>query len=378
MTLRRLAALLALFVAVARPNTAVPDDAEPDDPWSGRVGVSQKYDSNVDLLAEEPRPDADPDDVVKDAHITEVFGAIGWMSPGYGPWRLSADLFALADLFPENMDDTWAIGRGHLDGAYRFGANALRLRSEAGGYTEPDDTEYDNWGAESSLAYACELGAVWTLSGGYQNELRRYPSATVFDFGGHGALLEVRQNWTARFSTSQRYDVWFLDGRGEEDDEGRLGAPSRVVRHAVEVAAESLIGRRHALGAAYAYQVDDAANDGAYQIGEIQGEDENLEIDGEFNVAKHRATLLYSVRIAERFSVAFYNEALHRVFLGADAKLYGGERIDASYLGSAWVSARLYAMLFARVRYLYRMNDSRVDYLDFQDHVVLGGLEYRF
>jgi len=75
-----------------------------------------------------------------------------------------------------------------------------------------------------------------------------------------------------------------------------------------------------------------------------------LEVDAEFNYAKHKATLLYSLRFNERFSVPLYNEFIYKDFIpnGDMPPYFNGDRTDRLLLGSAWFTVCTHAQLYVK------------------------------
>lgn len=348
--------------------------------WSGQVSAAAKYESNVDLLSDDI-PEESPDfEKIDSARVVEVVAAVGYRSSWTSPWHLEASLLGLCDVFVESISDTWAVGRADLTTGVSFGANEFGVSSEARYFTEPDDSEFDNLRNNASTYYRRYLSDVWQIGVGYKNVVHVFPDSAVFNNGAHGGYGEIRSNWTPGFSTYGRYEGLYFQGRGEMDDEGRLGAPSRVVRHSGEAGFEAYFASRHALIGAYSYFTDDAEDDGASQIGEIQAEAENLESEAEFDLSRHKATMLYSVRLGERFALSFYNELQAKSFnqpiLDVDRKVR--DRDDFLWLTSTWLKARLTGELYGTARYLYRMNESSTRRFEFEDHIGLAGMEFRF
>ncbi|MCZ7583121.1 MAG: hypothetical protein M5R36_07175 [Deltaproteobacteria bacterium] len=377
--MKKMSAILALAALTLWPGLAASAE-ENDAPkaFSGRVGVAGKYDSNVDLLSDKLPPDAE-EEGPEPASIVELTALLQYASLWNAPWHLEAEIFGLADFFPESVDDTLIFGRGGFSLGYDFGANTLGVIEEAKHYTEPDDTEFDYVRDNATLYYKRVFGDLWQARAGYDNLIHAYPDSDYFNYAGHGGFAEIRNTWTPMVSTYYRYAYLHYTGRGEDGLAG-LGSPESGDRHTGEAGIESFFARKNTLIASYAYEADIASGAGVRQIGEIRGEDENLESDAEFDYRKHSGKLLYAHRFNDRFTLSFYDEIIGKTFPESDrgAGSLDRERRDLLFLTSVWISVRLVDELHAKARYLYRMNESNIDVEDFQDHIGLLGLEYRF
>jgi hypothetical protein len=368
-----------LFLAILLlPVTVQADDGQ--DVLSGYVSVAGKYDSNVDLLGEELPPDADPGDSIEDAYISEISAMMLLKSPWNSRWYTELELYGLSDVHVNALDDTWAIGRGNVYLGYSFGDNTLSFTNEGKYFTEPDDTEFDNYRNSATLAYRRNFSPLWQGRIGYENILHIYPDSEFFDYYANGVIVELRNTWLPGFSTYYNYGFQYYQGSYNSSTDDPRSSPEAGYRHTGEIGFESFFAKKNSLIGSYTFQVDDSSGQSIEQIGSFQGEDENLEVDAEFNFAKHKGTLLYSHRFNDRFTLSLYQEFIHKTFFERNKpRLFQAkERTDQLYLSSVWLRARLASELYAKARYLYRMNQSSTDYEDFQDHIFYLGMEYRF
>jgi len=343
---------------------------------SGVVSVGVKYDSNFDLLSEDMPANAEEDEEIEDAYITEITALLLFRSPWISPWHLELELYGLTNLH-QQIDDSWCLGRGKLYIGYGFGENTISLLNEARYFSEPDDTEFDNFRNTAALVYKRVFSPLWQGRIGYENIMHLFPDNDFFNYMINGGFVELRNTWLPAFSTYYSYNYQYIQGSGEIDEASN--APEDGHRHTGEIGFELFFARKNSLIGAYTYQIDENDNPMPARIGEIQGEDENLEEEVEFNFVKHKGMLLYSHRFNDRFTLSLYNELIHKTFPKRDADLYPypRERRDVLFLTSAWLTARLVGNAYGKIRYLYRMSESNIDMHDFQDHIIYLGLEYR-
>ena len=376
------AVLVVVFlVALITPGIAVANQEDGEKVVSGYVSVAGKYDTNVDLTSEEVAPDAFvEDDEIEDAFITEVSALILFSSPWASPWSFEVELYGLTDLHVKAMDDTWGVGRTNLYLGYSFGSNTISLLNESRYFTEPDDTELNNFRNAASGVYKRIFSRLWQGRIGFENIVHIYPESRFFDYFVNGGFAEVRNTWLPTFNTYYSYGLQFYYGSYNSSTRDLRSSPEAGFRHTGEIGFESFFARKNSLIGSYSFQVDDSSGQGVEQIGNIRGEDDNLEVDAEFNYAKHKGTLLYSHRFNDRFTLSLYEEYIHKIFFERNKEqLFSGkERTDQLFLSSVWLRSRLVSDLYAKARYLFRMNQSSLDFEDFQDHIFLLGLEYRF
>ncbi|MCB9479109.1 MAG: hypothetical protein H6683_05465 [Deltaproteobacteria bacterium] len=348
---------------------------------SGKVGVAAKYDSNVDLTSEENAPDLDEgeEEGPEPAQIVELNGLLRFRSPWESPWHLDVEASAIANIHSEETSDTWWVGQGFIDVGYAKGAGGVSATDQVRYFSEPDDTELDNIRNTAQLAYKRTFSPLWQARVAYENQFHTFLQTDEFNYSGNGGVAEIRNTWAPTFATTYSYAYRHFEGDGDDGD-GRVGSPKTSDRHTAQLGVEAMLGRRDSLLGSYTFESDAASSDGVYQLGENQGEDENLELDAEFDYVKHLASLLYSHRFGDRVTIAVYNELIFKTFTDSKGSFpgYDEDRTDTLYLGSAWVTVRLIDELYGRARYLYRENQSTIDFEDYQDHIVSGGLEYRF
>lgn len=380
--MKLLTAILALacLAVLYLPAAALGDEDDKEKIVSGKVSVAGKYESNVDLISENLPDDAEEDEEIEDAWITELSATLLLASTWASPWHLELELFVLADLFPQAFNDSWGIGRGNLTFSCSFGANTISLLDEIRYFTEPDDREFDHFRNSASLVYKRTFSPMWQGRIGYDNIAHVYPESRPFNYFVNGGFIEIRNIWAPAFSTYYYYGFQYYRGIGVTNNQETLGSPEEGVRHTGEVGFEWFFARKNSLIGAYVFQWDRSTNEGVRQIGDLRGEEENLELDAEFNFTRHKGSLLYSHRFNDRFTLSLYGEFNHKFFpegaITTDEN--SGKRTDLLWLGSVWFTARLVDELYAKIRYLYRANFSDDDREDFQDHIGYLGLEYRF
>ncbi|MEW6443519.1 MAG: hypothetical protein AB1640_21475 [bacterium] len=362
------------------PLGAACGESEEEQVVSGRLSVAGKYDSNVDLLSGDLPEDAEPDEEIDEAFMTEL-SALLLLQPRLAPpWRLEVELYGLGDLHVEAMGDSWYTARGNLSLGYGLGASTISLLNEGRYLSEPDDTEFDNYRNTASLVWTHVFSDLWQARLGYESIVHVYPESDFFNYHADGGFVEARNTWTPTFSTYYAYHFHYYQGTGDSGPDETLGSPESSNRHTVEVGFESFLAGKGPLLGTYTFQADDSSGKGAAQIGEIRGEDENLEPEAEFDFIKHKGTLLYSHELSDRLTLSLYGELIHKTYsdLADNEDGHGRERTDTLLLSSVWLTVRLHGEWYLKPRYLYRMNQSTFDSEDFQDHIAYLGLEYRF
>lgn len=369
-----------LFILI--PAESPCEEDEPGKVVSGKMSIAAKYDTNVDLVSDDSNlPDEEGEvSKVEDAFVNEVSFTLRFSPDWDSSWHLELELFEVTNFYVGMIGDTWGIGRGNLYASYVFGPNTISFLEEARYFSEPDDKELDNFRNTASIIFQRILSPLWQARVGYENVLRLFPESPFFDYDIHGVFGEVRNTWRPSFSTYYRYGYQTYGGRGHAAPEDSLGMPGSGRRQTGEIGFEGFFARRNSLIGSYAFDRDRSSGDGIRQIGQIRGEQENLELDAEFNVDRHRGMLLFSRRAHDRITFSLYAELIHKKFparAGVDED-ETRERKDVMFLASTWITARLHGGFYCKARYFYRMNDSTMDLESFQDHILSLGLEYRF
>lgn len=380
MRISNLIPLLVLTAVLWSPVAAPGDDSDEPGPFSGNVSVAGKYDTNIDLAGNTDPEDAYEHEDVEGAYITELSATLAFSSQWDSPWHLALELFGLADIYARDTTDTWLVGRENFYLGYDFGSNNISLLNEARYFTEPDDRDEDNFKNTASLIYKRTLSRLWQGRIGYENILHLYPNSSFFDYYVNGGFLEIRNTWKPAFSTYYSYGFQYYQGSFNAGTRDPLSSPEAGYRHTGEIGFEAIFARKNFLTGSYSLQVDNSSGQSVEQIGDFRGDDENLEVDAEFNFIKHKGTLLFSHKFNERFTLSLYEELINKTFLERNEEQFFGnnERNDMLFLSSIWFKARLVSELYAKTRYLYRMNQSSLNYEDFQDHIVYFGVEYCF
>ena len=115
------------------------------------------------------------------------------------------------------------------------------------------------------------------------------------------------------------------------------------------------------------------------QIGDFEGNENSQDSEAEFDLSKHKVTLLYSRRISRQLTLSSYAEFIHKKFHSEDdPPIPRKKRTDSLYLSSTHLKIRWSRDLAFKLRYLFRANQSSVNSQDYRDHIVFVGPEYRF
>jgi len=376
-TERHLWLVVVLFLGfMPLTNNLQAEETDEDRSISGNVGLAVKYDTNVDLSSERAIEDEKKGD-----YIAELTARLAYSSPWQLPFHMEGELSGIADQYFTYPEDNWYVGRGSLYLGYTFGANTVSVLDEARYFTEPEDRQFDYFRNSATLAFKRVLSGLWQARIGYENIANVYPEDNFFNYYVNGGFVELRNTWTPSWSTYYLYDFQYYLGSYNSSTNDPLSSPESGYRHTGEIGLEASFLDQNNLVAAYTFQYDNSTGSGLNQIGNFEGETESLDIDAEFNFIKHKGSLLYSHVFNDRFTLSLYNEFILKAFIEREPLLeegYESERRDLLFLTSAWLDARLYQTLYAEARYIFRMNDSTVDYEDFQDHIVSLGVEYRF
>lgn len=374
--------IISLFTALYAllPTVAVCEESDEQISISGYVCVAGKYDTNVDLASKYVPKDAFEPEEIEAAFITEVAALFAFASQWSSPWHLENELYGVTDLYPQTFDDSWFIARDNLYLGIDFGSNTFSFSNEARYFSEPEDVELDNYRNTASLAFKRIFSQLWQGRIWYENIVHLFPESPFFDYYVNGGFLELRNTWMPAFSTYYSYGFQYYLGSYNSSPRDPLSSPEAGYRHSGEIGFESFFAGKNSLIGSYTFEIDDSSGQGVEQIGGFRGEDENLEIDAEFNYAKHKGTLLFSHRFNDRFTLSLYEEYVYKVFFERNKPelFMGRERTDQLLLSSIWFKARLVDGLHAKARYLYRMNESTSRYEDFQDSIFYLGLEYRY
>jgi hypothetical protein len=228
------------------------------------------------------------------------------------------------------------------------------------------------------LSYKKVLSPLWQLRIGYDNVVTRYPQSRSFDYAMNGFFAELRTTWSLDFSTYYTYDFQAYQGSFDPLENNPNSSPDEGMRHTGELGFTWLLSPSQTLSGAYLFQRD-VSEMGVQRIGEFEGREESQDSEAEFDLYKHKATLLYSRRLSPRLILSSYAEWISKNFDEEDdPPLARKGRLDALFLSSTHLKIRWSEELSLKLRYLFRANQSSLDTQDYQNHLVFLGPEYRF
>ena len=344
------------------------------DPWDFEATVSAgaKYDDNLALTSQED-PVADPQ-----SDVVGAFGAAGRMRYAKGRWDLDGGLRLRAELpteqtrlrrFAGDIDMYWAFDITPAD--------RLQFAAEQRCFLEPDVEIYDHCRSYAAQTYRRIFSPSWQLHLGTDTLTSTYVDNTALEYSATGFFVELRNPWTTSLATWLRSTTQLYHGgfRAQSGDEG--AAPENGHRNTLELGLDWRAGPRLSLLSALRLQSDVAPESELREVESSKNRDDGLETDAAFNFRNARATTLVSWLVHRRLSWAAYGEVMVVSFVegGADE----AAREDLRILGSSWLKLRLTdGGLAARLRYIFRFNESNVDAEAYQNHIVYLGLEQRW
>lgn len=333
----------------------------------GTVGVYAKYNSNLDLSSEKGtgRRAALIGEPAADLRLAKTWGP---------DWWLDLEFSGQADLHAEHAEENWFFNRSRLSLGRALGEDALNLSSEFRYFTVPDRNRFDFFRHTGLLSYKKILSPLWQMRIGYDNVVTRYPQGGNFDYAMNGFFAEVRNTWNAAFSTYYAYDFQAYQGSFDPLENNPNTSPDEGARHTGELGFDWLISPAQTLSGAYLFQ-SDVSEMGVQRIGDFEGREESQESEADFDLSKHKATLLYSRHLSPRLTLSSYAEWIYKNFDEED-ELPG--RTDALFLSSTHLKIRWSGDLAFKLRYLFRSGQSSLDSQDYRNHIVFLGPEYRF
>ena len=369
----RLVAVVFILMASALRAGAggVPDDAPYQ--FDGTIGVYAKYNSNLELVDESStgidQKDAFIAEPTADLHLAKSWGTDWWLDLAYT---------GHANFHGEHTDENWYFNRTHLSLVHKIGRHALNLTSELRHFTEPRDERYDFFRHTGILSYRRTLTPLWELRLGYESIITRYPETRSLNYSVNGAFVEARNTWDFNLSTYYSYDLQLYGGTADRRENLPDLVPDDGSRHTLRTGFDWLFPPRHALSGTYMLQIDRTESEFELLIPEHEGQEGTQYIDAEFDLVKHKATLLYSHRFTNRVTLSLYEEWIRKRWDDQDElQVPREDRTDNLLLSSALVKVRWTDTLRIRFRYLYRANASSADIKDYRDHVVFVGPEWR-
>ena len=340
---------------------------------SGTLGVYAKYNSNLTLV-DEKSTGFDRKDAFVGAPAADLRLARSW-----GPdWWLDLTLSGQADWHTEHAEENWFFNRAHLSLGRAFGEDSVNLSSEIRYFAVPDRNGFDFVRHTGLLTYKKVLSPLWQLRVGYDNIVTRYPNGRSFDYSMNGFFAEIRNTWSLDFSTYYIYDFQAYRGSFDPLENNPNSSPDEGGRYTGECGFDWLLSGSQMLSGTYLFQLD-VSEAGVNQIGDFTGHEDSQDSEAEFDLSKHKVTLLYSHRINRKLTFSSYAELIRKKFHSEDDEpLPRKRRIDSLLLSSTYLKVRWTRDLSFKIRYLFRTNQSSLDSQDYRDHIIFIGPEYRF
>lgn len=373
---------------------------------TGAIGFAGLYDSNLDPAWILPlRDDAEGD------FVYQLDAKLGLSLAFPSNWRMELDLQNLADWPLKYTDNSWFVENAGLYVGTSFGANTVSMLNSLRYFSSANNNVVDLLRNGVTVTGKRVFSRWWEGLIGYENFLNHHPEDSHLDYVMNGGFIEIRNPWTPLASTNYSFDYLYYQGADQAPEISLVGPPADGYRCSGEIGFDAIFALRHSLQGSYSYQFDrgtyekaeapDAqryapAPDGGSHGGQpdgpqpppmpidqvhgFEGEQTSLEVDAEFNYAKHKASLLYSLRFNDRFSTSLYHEYIYKDFLATENAPMGitGDRIDRLFLASVWFTARLQDQLFAKTYYVFRINLPTDDSENIEEHIVSMGVECRF
>jgi len=219
---------------------------------------------------------------------------------------------------------------------------------------------------------------LWQVRVGYDNIATRYPHSGSFDYAMNGLFGEIHNTWNLAFSTYYTYDFQAYRGNFDPLENNPNSSPDEGSRHTGKCGFDWLISGSQILSGTYLFQLD-VSEMGVHQIGDFEGSEESQDSEAEFDLSKHKVTLLYSHRVRRKLTLSSYAEWIRKKFHGEDdLPIPRKRRTDALFLSSTHLKIRFSRDLSFKLRYLFRTNDSSLDSQDYLDHILFVGPEYLF
>ena len=368
--------LLCISSAVrAAEGGSAPEAAEDAVKFSGTAGVFAKYNTNLNLNNGEEVGAG-----TKEAFIGEPTANL-LMAKSWGPfWRLDVAYTGHANLHSEHEEENWYFNRTRLSLVRRLGGNGIHLTSELRHFTVPDRDAFDFARHTGILSYKHTLSPLWQLNVGMQNITTRYPQTRSLDYGVNGAFIEAHRTSSFNLSSYLSYDLQVYEGTSNPQEFPDVSAPEDGVRHTLRTGFDWLVSARQTLSGTYMYQIDTSESViGLDQIGTVEGTEDSQDNDAEFDLKKHKATLLFSRRVNDKVTISAYEEFIIKAWEEEEEfTVLQNARDDLLFLSSLFVKYKWSDRTHLKFRYLFRTNDSSFSANDYIDHIVFVGPEVRF
>ena len=340
---------------------------------SGTLGLYAKHNSNLTLVDEKStgldQKDAFIGAPEADLRLSKAWGADWWLDlalPGQADWHT------------EHAEENWFLNRAQFSLGRALGEDSVNLSSEIRYFSVPAGDQFGVVRHTGLLTYRKVISPLWQLRVGCDNIATRYPRNKSFDYSMIGFYAELRNTWNLDFSTYYTCDFQAYRGSFDPRENNPNSSPDEGGRYTGECGFDWLISGAQALSGTYLLQLD-VSEMGVHQIGDFSGSEETQDSEAEFDLSKHKVTLLYSRRINRKLTLSSYAEWIRKKFHGEDdLPLLRKGRIDALFLSSTHLKIRWSQDLCFRIRYLFRTNQSSLDSQDYRDHILFLGPEYRF
>lgn len=344
---------------------------------SGGVGLYGKFNSNLTLI-DEKKTNLDQ----KDAPIAEVRGELDIARSWGADWFLDWELSSQGNLHGEHAEENWYFNRSYLSLGRVLGENSLNFSSEIRHFGQPDDNRFDFVRHTGILSYRRVLSPLWQLRAGAQNTITRYPHTSPLNYQVNGAFVEVSNAWSDNFSTYYSLDLQLYAGTADPRENNPNTAPDDGVRQTLRAGFDWHLSDYRLLSGTYMLQNDNSGQDeedgSGLQIGDFEGHEESQDNEAEFDLHKHKFTLLYSHRFNPRLTLSLYEEFIYKFWEDEEGPIPVEARDDLLFLSSAFLKYKWRDNVRLRLRYLFRMNESTADANDYVDHIVFAGPEFRF
>jgi hypothetical protein len=285
-----------------------------------------------------------------------------------------------ANLHSEHEEENWYFNRTRLSLVRRLGGNGIHLTSELRHFTVPDRDAFDFARHTGILSYKHTLSPLWQLNVGMQNITTRYPQTRSLDYGVNGAFIAAYRTSSFNLSSYLSYDLQVYEGTSNLQEFRDVSAPEDGVRHTLRTGFDWLVSARQTLSATYMYQIDTSESViGLDQIGTVEGTEDSQDSDAEFDLKKHKATLLFSRRVNDKVTISAYEEFIIKAWEEEEEfTVLQNARDDVLFLSSLFVKYKWSDRTHLKFRYLFRTNDSSFSANDYIDHIVFVGPEVRF
>ena len=377
-----LAVAWVVLAALAAPAHGEETDSEAF-ALSGTLGLYGKYNSNLNL----------DETGGKSALLAEPNATLRLSGTWDPRWWLDLEYAGQGDFHARHGGENWYFNRAGLALSRFIGPHSLNFSSQLRHFTEPGDDRHDFLRHTGILSYRHRFSERWQGRAGYENILTRYPETPSLDYTVHGLFAELRTAWTPRLTTYYLADLQYYRGTADPQENNPNASPEEGNRTTFKVGFDWVTSTRGLLSGTYTFQDDQSDTaDGAQQIGDFEGYEGSQDIDAEFDLRKHKATLLYSQRWGRRFTFAAYSEWIRKGFdqtieiefeeeNGDDEeeiKLPGERRTNTLFLSSVFLKTQLNDRWRIKLRYLFRLQRSSAPGQDYTDHILFCGPEFSF